>query len=95
MLQFIVRGSVHPGKEEEFAQKWRGCCGARIREMPEFEQAYLSADRATGVVLNVVLWNTMPDEAELRQNMQALAAQTADLVTGPTTVEWLEVLQHL
>ena len=95
MLQFIVRGSVHPGKEEEFAQKWRDCCGARIREMPELEQAYLSADRATGVVLNVVLWNAMPDEAALRQNMQALAAQTADLVTGPTTVEWLEVLQHV
>lgn len=95
MVQFMVRGSVHPGKEDEFAQKWRDCCGARIREMPEFEQASLSADRATGVVLNVVLWNTKPDEAELRQNMHALTAQTADLVTGPTTVEWLEVLQHL
>ena len=95
MLQFIVRGSVHPGKEEAFAQKWRDCCGARIREMPEFQQAYMSADRATGVVQSVVLWNTMPDEAELRQYMQALTAQTADLVTGPTTVEWLEVLQHL
>ena len=95
MYLFVVRGSVHPGKEEEFAQKWKDCCGASIRGKPELEQAYLSADRATGVVLNVVLWNAMPDEAELRQNMQALAAQTADLVTGPTTVEWLEVLQHL
>ena len=95
MVQFLVRGTVHPGKEEEFAQKWRDCCGARIREMPEFQQAYLSADRASGVVLNVVLWNTKPDEAALRHNMQTLAAQTADLVNGPTTVEWLEVLQHL
>jgi hypothetical protein len=47
MYLSIVRGKVQPGKAEEFAQKWKDFYGSRLREMPEFQQGYYAADRAT------------------------------------------------
>lgn len=95
MYLFAVRATVQPGKAEEFAQKWQDFYGLRKKGNPEFQQAYFSADRATGFVLTISVWRTKPDEAQVNQDLQAFAAQIADLAAGPASPEWLEVLQHL
>ena len=96
MYLSIVRGKVQPGKAEEFAQKWKDFYGSRLREMPEFQQGYYAADRATDTELAVGLWSEKPDETQLRQARQEFFAQISDLtVTAePPSLEWYEVLQH-
>jgi len=94
MYLFAVRANVRPGKAEEFAQKWKDFYNSRKKENPEFQQAYFSADRATGAVLTVSVWSTKPDEAQVRQDMQEFASQIMDLAAGPPSPEWYEVLQQ-
>jgi hypothetical protein len=95
MYLTTVRGKVQPGKAEEFAQKWKDFYGSRLREMPEFQQSYYAADRATDTTLAVGLWSEKPDEAQLRQIMQEFRAQIRDLLAEPPSQEWYEVLQHI
>jgi quinol monooxygenase YgiN len=95
MYLSIVRGKVQPGKAEEFAQKWKDFYGSRLREMPELQQSYYAADRATDTTLGVSLWSEKPDEAQLRQIMQEFRAQISDLLAEPPSLEWYEVLQHI
>jgi hypothetical protein len=94
MYLSTVRVKVQPGKAEEFAQKWKDFYGSHAREMPEYQQSYNATDRASDTTLAVVVWSEKPDEAQLRQIMQEFRAQTRDLLAGPPSVEWYEVLQH-
>jgi hypothetical protein len=59
-----------------------------------FQQAYFSADRASGTLLAVWLWSQKPNEAQMRQAIEAFTSQIADLVVEPATREWYEVFQH-
>jgi hypothetical protein len=63
--------------------------------MPEFQQSYYAADRATDTTLAVGLWSEKSDEAQLRQIMQEFRAQISDLLAEPPSLEWYEVLQHI
>ncbi|TMD44879.1 MAG: hypothetical protein E6I93_17480 [Chloroflexi bacterium] len=95
MYIFAVRAKVQPRKAEEFAQKWKDFYGSRTSDLPEFQQAYYAADRATDTTLAVWVWSAKPDEAQLRQAMQEFSAQIRDLTAGPPSPEWYEVLQHI
>jgi hypothetical protein len=86
MYLSIVRGKVQP---------WKDFYGSRLREMPELQQSYYAADRATDTTLGVSLWSEKPDEAQLRQIMQEFRAQISDLLAEPPSLEWYEVLQHI
>lgn len=95
MWLFIVRGKAQPDMTVEFAQKWRDVYSVRFPEMPEFVQAYFSADRKTNTWLAVAVWSARPDEAKLRQATQESGAQIGSLMAGPPSAEWLEVLQQM
>ena len=95
MYLSTVRVKVQPGKAEELAQKWKDFFGSRAREMPEFQQGYYATDRATDTTLAVGLWSEKPDEAQLRRASQEFSAQIRDLLAGPPSLEWYEVLQHI
>jgi hypothetical protein len=95
MYLFAVRAKVQPGKAEEFAQKWKDFYGSHARDLPEFQQAYYAADRATDTTLAVWVWSEKPNEAQLRQAMQEFTSQIRDLTAGPPSPEWYEVLQHI
>ena len=82
-----IRTKVQPDKLEEFAQKWREVYGPVARGMPQFQQGYCSADRATGTLLAVWLWSQKPDVSQLRQAIEEFSSQTADLLVEPTTRE--------
>jgi heme-degrading monooxygenase HmoA len=95
MYVFAVRANVQPGKAEEVAQKWKDFYGSSAHEYPGFQQAYFSADRATGAVLALSVWSTKPEEAQVLQGVQAFASQIRDLEAGPASPQWYEVLQHI
>lgn len=95
MYIFAVRAKVQPGKADEFALKWKDFYGPRAGDLPGFQQAYYSADRATDTTLAVWVWSARPNDAQLRQAMQEFTAQIRDLTAGPPSPEWFEVLQHI
>jgi quinol monooxygenase YgiN len=95
MYIFAVQAKVQPGKAEEFAQKWKDFYGSRTSDLPGFQQAYYTADRATDTTLAVWLWSAKPDEAQLRQTMQEFSIQIRDLTAGPPSPDWYEVLQRI
>jgi hypothetical protein len=90
-----IRTKVQPGKLEEFAQKWRDFYGPVARGMPQFQQAYCSADRATGTLLVVWLWSQKPDEAQMSQAIEEFGSQIGDMGVEPPTREWYEVFQQI
>jgi hypothetical protein len=90
-----IRAKVQPDKLEEFVQKWRDVYGLVARGMPQLQQGYCSADRASGTLLAVWLWSQKPDEAQMRQASEEFSSQTADLLVEPPTREWYEVLQQI
>jgi hypothetical protein len=92
----IVKGAVQAGQIEEMAKRWEANVGARITQQPGFHHAYFVGDRETGAVTGVTLWDTLPDEAVMRQAMQEFQAKLADITTGVApTVETYEVLVEL
>lgn len=95
MWLFAVRGKAQPGTTEAFAKAWKDVYSVRFPEMPEFIQAYFSADHETDSWLAVAVWSARPDEAQLRQAIQELGGRIGSLMAGPPSAEWLEVLQQI
>jgi hypothetical protein len=95
MYLFAVRGKLQPGKVEEVSQKWKAFYDSRFKGMPEFQQAYYTADRATNTTLGVAVWSDKPDEAQLLAYVQEFISQISDLMAEPISPQWYEVLQQI
>ncbi len=95
MYVLAVRGTLHPGTADAFAQRWRDFYGSRLTTIPGFAHAYCTADRAKNAILVVSVWQERPQDAPFREAMQAFGAQVSDLAVGPPTTEWYEVLAHI
>ena len=75
----------------EFARKGL----PQVREVPGFKGFYLLADRQSGKIVSISLWES---EEELRQfedqGAQIRKAATSDVGISPTPVEIYEVVLH-
>ncbi len=94
-MLFAVSGKAHPGTMEEFAQKWQEVYRTHFPKMPEFVQAYFSANQEANTWLAVAFWSTRPDETLLRQAIQELGERIGSIIAGPPSAEWFEVLQQI
>jgi heme-degrading monooxygenase HmoA len=91
----IVRGTIKPGKLDEFATVWHEVAGAGMQQAPGFRSGSLSGNRETNQVIGVTLWDTAPDPERARQIMQRVVERAGDLIAGPPEPADYEVLVEL
>ena len=88
----LVRGQTMPGQVDEMARRWEELVPPRLRDTPGFRQAYFVGTREQNTVLGVLVWDQLPDQQRIQNNIQAMLERARDIMTGPPTVEVFEVL---
>jgi len=90
----VVTGINKPGKIDELTNVARDSVLPAAKQQPGFKGWLVIADRDSGKVYSITLWETEDDISASEKNgyFQEQVAKVGPFLTGPPTTEHLEVV---
>ncbi len=95
MVARITSTQVSPERIDEFAGWWQGRAGDAKAQVQGFQAAYLLADRQSGAVRGVGLWESQEALEAAEPGIRERLQQGSQYFSAPPQFETLEIVAQV
>lgn len=95
MYARVVKGTLKPGKLDEFMRLYENDIAGDLKEAKGFEQVFLTVDRNDNSILALAVYTTKDDAEADEAGFKRRAAKAAPLLVSPPEASVREVAFHI